>query len=104
MNFFVNGLVPSIQTIVARFHEMQQRRSFIYNAVVQFARDEVEAYPAGRCIGRDTRNRRNRNPKNIANLLQDEGNIPDNGQHYEVHIIGGGDDGTLDFIPTDDLP
>ena len=37
MTFFVNGLLPSIQTVVARHREAQARRDLSYEELVQFA-------------------------------------------------------------------
>ena len=46
MTFFVNGLLPSIQTIVARHRESQHRRTLSYEDLVQFAQDEGESHRA----------------------------------------------------------
>ena len=46
MTFFVNGLLPSIQTVVARHRESQARRDLSYEELVQFAQDEGESHRA----------------------------------------------------------
>lgn len=73
MNLFINGLSPSIQTIVARYHEIQPRRSLKYNALVQFARHEKEAFCAQVRSIRDlpTQNTGNQTSNTGVNLSHD---------------------------------
>lgn len=44
MNFFINGLSLSIDSIVAIHRESHPRRMMTYNALLQYARDEGEAF------------------------------------------------------------
>lgn len=46
MAFFINVLSPSIQTFASHYRENQPHRTLTYNSLVQFARDEVEAFRA----------------------------------------------------------
>ncbi len=46
MTIFVNGLLPCIQTDVARHRESRNRRDLSYEELVQFARDEGDSYRA----------------------------------------------------------
>ena len=46
MTLFIDGLSPVIRTLVARFRESHPRRELSYERIVQFARDEGDAYRA----------------------------------------------------------
>ncbi len=43
ITFFVNGLPPTIQSLVARYRESQPRHSITFNRLVLYARDEGDA-------------------------------------------------------------
>lgn len=40
----MNGLIPKIRTVVARYREDQPRSTSTFENLVQYARDEFEAY------------------------------------------------------------
>lgn len=46
MTIFIDGLNPTIRTLVARYREQQGRHELTFQQLVQYARDEGEAYRA----------------------------------------------------------
>lgn len=104
MTFLTNGLSPSIQTIFVRYRETQPRRLLTYNALVQFARDEGEAFRARTRLLREISNPRNLNTNTTAvNILQETISL-DQSHDEDVNLLGGDNDSALNSIPTADLP
>ncbi len=62
MTLFINGLVPEIQSVVARFREQTPRSHMRYEALVQFARDEGHTYRTRAGIGRAATTRKPSTP------------------------------------------
>ena len=50
MTIFIDGLDPSIRTLVARHREQRPRHELTYQELAQFARDEGDAYRARRQV------------------------------------------------------
>ena len=46
MTFYVDGLMPKIRTIVARFCENEFRKYMTFQRLIQFAKDEGDAAQA----------------------------------------------------------
>ena len=46
MTFFIDGLRSEIRTIVARFRENEYRQDMTYERLIQFAKDEGDAFRA----------------------------------------------------------
>lgn len=70
--YFINGLQPSIQWIVARYLESQPRRKLSYKKLLQFDRDEREAFRAQASVTRGMR------PLKSARIGSTQGvNLPD---------------------------
>lgn len=61
MIFLINGLFPSIQTIVACYQEIQPRLTLTYNAFVQITLDEGELFRPQARTRREIRKQKTRN-------------------------------------------
>jgi len=99
MSVFVNGLLPSTQTAVARYRESQPRSALSYEELVQYAQDEGDTHRARtaslRVVKAATPNKNDRvvhfmEPSQAGSQATDEG--------VEVYVM---EDGSID---TDQLP
>ena len=72
MSFFINGLLPEIQSIVARYREETPRSYLRYDKLVQFARDEGQAQRA-RATSYRNQSRRLPPNKSVINFVQPQG-------------------------------
>ena len=122
MTIFIDGLNPSIRTLVARYREQQSRHDLTFQQLVQYARDEGEAYrarlqnatPAPRNILATpaATNRNGGRPRQALLLSQPATShrssevSPAAGQHELLYIQEGSVNDTdgLASVPTSELP
>ena len=99
MTFFVNGLLPSIQTIVARYRESQSRRDLSYEELVQFAQDEGDSHRARTSNLRVAKIVSNKNNDKVVHFMEPSIGTSNDNNEEEIFIVD--NDGS---IPTDELP
>ena len=81
MTFFVNGLLPSIQTVACLHRESQAHRDLSYEELVQFAQDEGESHRTGTSNLRVAKIVHNKNNKKIVHFLE-----PSNGSGNAEYV------------------
>ena len=101
MTHFIDGLSPTIRTIVARFREDTPRWEVTYERLVQFARDEGDAYrarhPSALATSAPRSRRINTNQVTFVERSDDR-TLEQDDADEEIDLI---DDGS---VPTADLP
>ena len=107
MTFFVNGLMESIRSIVARFRESIPRSELSYTELVSYAQDEGDAHRArfsGLRVLRSSKHspppRRSASSRhaNILDVATTSSNYNGDGQEEDIFIL------PEDSVPTSDLP
>lgn len=101
MNVFVDGLSSVIRTIVARYRESVPRYELTYERLVQFARDEGDAYRARQGTQSQQTTAKGPTPRRGVHFLDD---LSESGQPLHDNVGEGAylvDEGS---VPTLDLP
>ena len=107
MTIFIDGLDPSIRTLVARHREQRPRHELSYQELAQFARDGGDAYRA-RTEAQTTRTARVPRANGISrtqpNLLLSQATSSLVGSHVDGELMLVGDGPELESDRTSELP
>ena len=106
MTLFVNGLIPEIQPMVARYRERSSRTSLRYEELVQYARDEGLSFRARNKNQRPSPRLSSAGPKRSVHFVDEyaqlEGNTPS--QQQLMYLGGDSHQEELTSIDTNELP
>lgn len=102
MTFFVNGLRPETQAVVARYRESTPRDQLRYERLVQFARDEGTTHRARMGISKPSqlRSTKERNTRGSVHFLDPNTTSDTLDDQEQVHLINQVMGGTPHDLPT----
>lgn len=108
MTFLINGLIPEIQSIVARYLEKTPRHMPRYEELVQFSRDEGQAFGARIGVHRHSQQRKkpsnSRIPdKHLVYFIEPEKIVQDTSPHQQLLYVNDATQSVPMSIATSDL-